>query len=236
MLQLTKRIIKTSKKEVYEHLQGVGAMNPNFDGNALAWYDGDLDLTNTQWDDQSGGGHDIVFSNTPTIVPLATPLKQAVRFNGTNESGVVATPVTTQPITLYIVMNIVSWNINDAVFDDGVTNLRKFVQCHSVTPNLLLGSGGFGISSDPDTAVGTFGIMTGVIDGASSEFRTNLNAAVSGNEGGASGAGLTLGSRQDGSNFGNVEIAYLILRTGADSTIVQTRIITWLGAICGITV
>jgi len=235
MLHLTKRIVKTSKKEVYEHLGGLGVFNPNFDGNALAWYDGNLELTTAQWNDQGAGGHDIIFTGSPPIISGATPDRDAVRFNGIDELGQVATPPIDQPFTIYIVLNSIAWGANDRVFDDGVTQDQKLLFQETATPNLTARAGS-SISSSPDLALGTFGIVAVVYNGGSSEIRTNLNAAVTGNIGTRDGDGITLASRATVGVHWNGEIGYLIIRDVADATSVQTNIITQLGAICGITV
>jgi len=102
-----------------------------------------------------------------------------------------------------------------------------------VTPNLVLSSGAL-LNTSPDVILGNFGVFTNIMDGLTSELRTNLNAAVTGNSGVINGTGIRLAANSAGAALGNVEIAYVIYRTGADSTAVQSRIVTWLGGICGI--
>ena len=213
---------------------GLGAFNPNFDGNALAWYDGDVGLTALSWIDQGAGGNDIIFANLPTIVPNATPLRDAVRFDGINENGLIATPVLNQPYTIYMVLNTLAWVVNRALYDDGVVFGAKRLYLSVGAPNLTF-TAGVPINSNPDLALGTWGVMTMLANGMNGEIRTNLNAAVVGNAGANNSAGITLGSRQNNTFFGNFETGYLILRTGADSTATQDRIINGLRNICGLT-
>jgi len=223
-----------SKKK--DSFLGVGvSFNPNFDGNALAWYDGNLDLSGLQWDDQGAGGHDILFTNNPSIISGATPLRDAVRFNGTDESGQVATPAINQPSTCYIVLNQITWTVGDRVFGDGVNfNFRILFQ-DTATPNLS-GHAGSQVSTSPDLALGTWGVIMILYDGVNSEVRTNLNVAVVGDIGANNGLGVTLAARQNqAASFANVEIGYLINRTGADSTATQDYIIGKLRDICGLT-
>ncbi len=213
---------------------GLGAFNPNFDGNALAWYDGNAGLTNLQWNDQGAGGHDIIFSNLPTIVANATPLRDAVRFDGINQRGVVVTPVMNQPFTIYLVINTVSWILGKYIYDDGVVILRKTMRQQISAPNIRVNAG-TPIESNPSLAIGTYGVYTAVFNVVSSELRTNLNVSVAGNLGANNGAGITLASTKSATQFSNVEFGYIIIRTGADSTAIQNRIINGLKAVCGLT-
>lgn len=214
------------------------SFNPNFDGNALAWYDGNFGLSNTLWEDQGAGGHDIVFANTPSIISGSTPLRDAVRFDGVDQNGTIATPTTNQPYTIYIVLNQITYVTNDVIYSTGGGtgfNIRRLDQ-RGGTPNLRFTTSGVGtISSNPDTALGTYGVMTVVADGLNGAIRTNLNAAVTGDVGANDSAGITLGSRSNSASFANFETGYLIIRTGADSTAIQNRIITALRDICGLT-
>ena len=213
---------------------GSGGFNPNFDGNTLAWYDGNVDLTAARWNDQGAGGHDIMFVNLPTVVPNATPLRDAIRFDGINQNGSVATPVVNQPSTTYVVVNQVAWNLNSYVMDGGAINNSRALQQLGVAPNLSFKAAAV-IDSNPDLAVGTFGVITCVANGAASEIRTNLNVTVVGNAGLLNSAGTTLGSRFGNVLFGNSEIGYLIIRTGVDSTATQNYVIDNLRVLCGLT-
>ena len=203
------------------------------DGNTLAYYDGDVGLTTAGWEDQFST-HDIVFTNSPTIVTGASPTRDAVRFNGTDESGVIATPTTNQPYTIYIVVNSVSWASNDVVFDDGVVTGTKRLYQATSSPNLNFFTEAV-VSGNPDLAIGTWGVMTVVVNGASSELRTNLEAAVTSNQGTTNSAGITIAARTGNSFNGNIECAYLIIRTGADATATQNIIINNLATLCGLT-
>lgn len=208
--------------------------NPNFGGNALAWYDGDAGLDPATWTDEGVGGHDIVFTNSPSIIANATPLRDAVRFNGTSQYGVVATPVRNQPYTIYVVFNSITWTNNRYAIDDGAASSRVLLRCIPPTPNYEAFAGA-GLNTNPDLALGTWGVYSFVVNGVNSEVRTNLNAAVTGNAGALNGNGISIGASPIGSQFWNGEIGYLIIRTGADSTAIQNYMINGLRALCGLT-
>lgn len=218
---------------------GIGfgfSFNPDFDGNALAWYDGNLELTTAQWNDQGAGGHDIIFTNSPSIIVNATPLRDAVRFNGTDENGVVTTPATNQPYSMYFVLNSIAWTDGDRIFDDGLVGSRKRLvqEGGGGSPNLQLSFGQV-LNSDPDLANGTWGVMTFIANGLTGQIRTNLNVAVTGNVGVNNGNGIKLASTIGNTLYWNGEMGYLIIRTGLDSLAVQDYIIKSLRTICGLT-
>ena len=215
------------KKKRTSKWPGIGfgwAFNPDFDGNALVWYDGDIGLTAGGWLDQGAGGHDLVFANNPTINPVGLNGRQTVTFDGINQQGQVATPAINQAYTLYVVFKQNIWAGGDAIFDDGVNPDDKIFSQQVGSPNLELHCGA-PIQTNPDLALGSFGVITCVVNGVGSELRTNMNLAVTGNIGAKNGNGITIGARQNLTFFSDCEFAYLIIRTGADSTATQNKII-----------
>lgn len=229
MLTLTKRIIKTSTKEVYEHLHGIGGFTPDFDGNAMAWYDGDVDLSAATWGDQSTNGRDITFTNSPAVISNAVNGHDAIRFNGTDESGQTSGFDTPQPITIYAVINSITWTSNDHLICSRAGNSKKLLQGFAATP-ALSGASATVLPLTASLALGTFGIITLVFNGVSSEIRLNDNVADSGDMGVVGNTGLTIGAFQTPSNWANCEFAYLIIRSVADATAIQDRFINWLEA------
>lgn len=226
MLQLVKRIIKTTKKEVYEHLQGVGAFNPDFDGNLLAWYDGDLGLSNTLWEDQSSGGNDLTLLNTPTIISPAINGHDAVRFDGVDQSGIQGgTLSNVQPTTIYSVIDTIVYT-GDYLYDsESGVERNALLQGDGIELDSFAGAS---ITTNPNLAAGVYGIITNVFNGVNSEIRTNDSVAVTGNSGTQELIGITIGANNSRTQHGNVEIAYMIYRDGADSTATQNIIINYL--------
>ena len=227
-------LIKTTDTKKENFVPGK-PFNPNFDGNALAWYDGNVGLTVGGWLDQSGNGHNIVFANNPTIVANATPLRDAVRFDGINQTGNVATPVINQPFSIYIVINSIAWQANDVIYDDGVLSLQKHLFQRTGTPNLSFACG-LNIDTNPDLAVPQWGLITSIGNGANSRLRTNRGAVITQNAGANNGNGIQLGALTGGAgNFWNGEIGYLIIRTGQDLTVTRNYIADALQSLCGLT-
>lgn len=198
-----------------------------FDANTVLLYDGDLELSTATWGNQASGSHDITFDNTPTVISGAINGHDAIRFDGATEDGRTTTPAISQPYTIYIVFKQITWGSILQVLDDGVVNNAGDLLQLTASPNLRMYAGE-SLSSDPDLALNTYGIMSLVFNGASSEIRTNTSAAVTGNAGTSDRDGIALGARADGAQEGNCEIAYLIVRSGADDTATQDLFIAFL--------
>lgn len=207
--------------------------NPNFDGNLLAWYDGDTlatDPANT-WSDRSTNNFDLTLFNAPSIINNAINGHDALRFDGINQYGqnIDAGFIRNQPQTVYVVFKEITWTIFDTVFNGtGVANQQALYQ-ETITPQLNMFAGNSAPISNPNFVLNTYNIMTCLYNGANSEIRTNNNAAIVGNSGLQNAVGLTIGARYDGTNFYlNGEIAYIILRSNADTTATQNIFINFL--------
>lgn len=201
--------------------------NPNFDGNLLAWYDGDTlnaDPAGT-WGDRSINNFDLTLFNNPTIVPGAINGHDALRFDGVNQRGENLLIPLTEPITIYIVFKHITFAVPDRIFGGISANSIQFLQWNA-SPELDMFSGNF-VASNPNLALNNYGIFTTVFNGANSENRNNNNAAVIGNDGGINAVGLYLGTG-NGLNYGNCEIAYVIVRNVADITATQNLFINYL--------
>jgi hypothetical protein len=198
--------------------------------NLLALYDGDTlstDPANT-WSDSSGNGNNLTLFNAPIIKVATLNGHDGLEFDGINQYGQNAAMVHPQPCTNYIVLKQITWTLSNRIFDC-VSGSRLVLEQAAITPGLRLFSGGANPISNPTLGLGTFGIMTTVFNGVSSQIRTNDNVGVVGNAGTDSRVGLTLAAINTGlANFGNYECAYIIIRNGADSTAAQNSFITYL--------
>ena len=203
--------------------------NPlTYDANTVMLFDGDLELTTEAWGDQSTNGYDLALTNAPTIVSNAINGHQSVRFDGVSEFGRrITTPSLTQPHTYYIVFKQIT-HTGEVIFSASSGANRPILYQGGTSPNLAIHSGAE-LSSDPDLALNTYGIITCVLNGANSEIRTNSNAAVIGNAGVTSGTGFVIAANYSGTSaFTNCEIAYILVRSGADSTLTQNIFIAFL--------
>lgn len=205
--------------------------NPNFDGNLLAWYDGDTlttDPANT-WSDRSINGYDLTLVNAPTVINNAINGHDALQFDGINQyANRNATPVLNTPLSYYFVLKQISFVANNHFIVSAGINALKLIQGFGGSPNIDLNNGA-SITLNPQLNLNNYGIITGIYDnGVNSEIRNNNNAAVTGNAGNINGSGLYLGSYLIPSNFCNCEYAYLIIRSNKDTTTIQNLFINYL--------
>jgi hypothetical protein len=227
------------KKNNNDFLGGVPPFNPlTFDtANLIALYDADVGVTpgfpppQTAWADQSANGFDLTLVNGPTLIFGAINGHRALQFDGVNQYGQNnnAGYIRNQPHTFYMVFNQLTWTIGDHFSDAAiVVNSATFFQSDG-SPNMKLFAGTANANIlNPQLALSTYGIVTGVFNGANSEIRNNNNVAVIANPGVSNAIGLTLASNSALTQFGNIEVAYLIIRSGADSTATQNLFINYL--------
>jgi len=223
MLQLIRREVTKTTKDI---LMGAPPFNPNFDGNALAWYDGDVGLSVASWLDQSGNGYTLTNTNNPTVISPAINGHDALLFNGTTQQAANTTIPTNVPTSVYFVLKVVSW-VNGRRISQSTTATANLLWFAGASPNIQAFNN-LTIDTSPNLAVGSYGIITVVWNGATSELRTGDNVAVAGDTGAGTGMGFTLANNNGGGSHANIEVAYVIVRTGADSTAKQDKIINWL--------
>ena len=226
MLSLLKTTIKIKKK--YKFVPSK-PFNPNFDGNLLAWYDGDTlstDPANT-WSDSSGNGYNLNLFNNPTLVPNAINGHDALQFDGINQWGVNNAVPFTAPITCYLVFEQITFTTGDRLISN-VSAITTILAQENVTPRLYLNNGAGGILANPQVPLLTYEILTLVFDDVNCQIRTNNNIAVNGFCGNTAGVGLALANNNFGSLNCNCETAYLIVRTGVDNLATQNIFINYL--------
>lgn len=198
------------------------AFNPDFDGNTLSWWDGDVGLTVGGWLDQKAA-NDFTFVNNPTVTPGALNSHQIVTFDGINQTGTTPNFGTVQPITYYLVLNQIAHVNNSHILTRATNEVWRTTQ--SVGADNIRAIAGATLNTNPDLLVGVWGVLTVVFNGVNSEIRTNLNAAVTGNIGASPAAGMRIAATNVPGNFCNMSSAYLIYRTVADATSVQNYFI-----------
>ncbi len=125
-----------------------------------------------------------------------------------------------QPEFLILVIKQITWTNGDRIFDGNSTNGGALMQNDS-TPELgLYMSGAASVAQNNNLAVGDWGIVRVLFNGASSKIQINLTAATTGNPGANNLGGLTLGCQGSGalqwSNFAYKEIIGLSVAPSAD--------------------
>lgn len=211
-------------------LMGDGGFDPvKYDAtNLVALYDGDVGLATDAWADQSGNGHTMTLANSPTINSASLNGHNTVTFNGTDEYGTNGDAIlTSQPYTIYFVFKQVTWTANDRFFNAKGVN-SAYINQSSSSPNLQM-TAGTGIVKDNFT-VGTFFIATTVWNGTSSLFRRNddVTATANANTNTGTGGFFLCSNYVPNAFYANCEVAYIIIRNGADDTDTQDLFISFL--------
>lgn len=208
---------------------GLGVNKPKFisgdppilsDGNTKAWFDMALayitkDGSNfvSQWSDRSGNDNHLL-----QAVGTNQPLHKStgVLFDGVDNFMKCVAFILAQPEQIYIVFKQVSWTNPDRILNGDLENAVFFRQ-RTTTPSIQVNSGAAS-GLNGNLAVGAFGIVRILFNGASSELIVNQTAATTGDFGANDMDGFTLGSNGDGTSFySNIEVKEIIIRNVADT-------------------
>jgi len=184
----------------------------------------------SQWDDLSGNGRHLL-QGTDAARP-ALQADGSVLFNGTSHYLKCNAFTLNQPTCVLWVGKQVSWTSGDYLFDGNTTTTMGFTQT-GTTPNLAIYAGA-AVSTNPDLAVGTIGVISAVFNGASSSVGVNRNAAVTGNAGASNGGGFTLGSVATGGSPSHIQVYETVIFPIAPSTAQLDRLVAGLMARHGV--
>lgn len=187
----------------------------------------------SQWTDKSGNSRNAVqttVGNKPLLQstggPNSTP---SILFDGSNDNLSVAY-TQAQPNTKIAVYKIVSWALSDNVYGAGNT-----VVMNGSTPEIRISSsGGSQVAGNTNLAVGTYGIVTAIWNGASSSLQINNTTATTGNPGTGDHSGNYLASTVTPSAWGNVQFCEFLHYSAALDSTQTTLIKNYLSAKWGI--
>ncbi len=228
---------------------GKSVFSPSQLGNLSLWFDATRNVYSDsgttpcvngdpvqQWNDQSTSAKNLsgVATARPTYNTNIQNGLPGITFDGVNDVMATAAMTLNQPITVFIVMNQVTWTNQDGIFD-GLSLDTMLLYQDTASPQLRAYSG-VGGGNFSGLAVNTPGIMNMGYNGASSYYRLNNGAKVdpaatfSGNPG-----GLTLG-REFGLAYGNFVVNEFILYNTALSDSSCALVNRYLGTKWGITV
>ena len=196
--------------------RGVAPIDPATLTNLRGWWKADTGITIatgvSQWDDQSGNGNNLlqaVGASQPTVTAAAINGLPCITFNGSSHNMTAAFALT-QPVTIFMVARQVTWTTTRN-FHDGITAADSMLLSQlTTTPNLRIFAG-TSLTGANTLALNTFGMITEIFNGASSEIRITDSTPISGNAGAAAPGGITLGSRQTSTAFANIGVAELIV-------------------------
>lgn len=220
----------------YESVNG-GPPEPITALTPAAWYRYGIGITvNGQgvssWADQSGNGRDLLQGTDGARPPLQAD--NSILFNGTDEFLAAAFTLN-QPESVYILFNPVSFTANDRILDGATLNTGGVIQTTS-TPTLRLNAGtntaGF---SGP--AVGVYGVVAAVFNGASSVQQFNNNTPVVADAGLGNMGGLTLGANGVAvGNYANIQVKEVIVFAAAHDAATRATVITYLATVGGLNI
>lgn len=213
-----------------------GSFEPDDLSGISAWYEADR-ITGladgaavVQWDDLSGNGYHLAH-NDPTMRPTYQTSElnglAVVSFDGTNDRVFNLTINRAQPETVFVVAkwravySAASYVAGGSTSTAGLIGRRADNQV-----NLHAGSHACTVTTDTEV----YTIYSAVFSGASSELRANGGTAATGNPGTTTAVGLSIGSRDGGSEAANVDVAaflsYARVLTGTERARVESYLAT----------
>lgn len=167
-----------------------------------------------QWRDQGGSGRHLLqatASRRPVLKLDVQNDRPVIRFDGSNDLLQAASWGLAQPYTVFLAFS--STRVAGRVLMDGTTNDRGQLFHHAANPTLIpfAGSSGTGLAYTS----GAFGILCITWNGASTAYRLNNGTDTTSDVGAANPGGVTLGGRADGTFPGTMDVAELLVYSGA---------------------
>lgn len=206
------------------------------DMSPAAWFRFNAGITEagagvSAWADASGNSRNLLQGTDGN-----RPTKQAdgsILFNGTDEFMSTAGFTSEQPLTDAYLLKQVTWTAGDYI-SDGATVDKKTLYQNTTTPNLRGYSGSFG-TPVAGPAIGVYGVVIDVRNGASSGLATNTGAMTLEDFGANDPNGLVLGASGGGALFSNIEVREVIRFHKALSEAERWFIVHRLAEVGGVT-
>jgi len=201
--------------------------------NTWAWYDSqDLDTITknesnivSEWRDKNDSGNDLACGEEETMPVWST---DGVTGDGINDFLTTGEKILEQPEFIYALVRQDTWTAGDAIMDGGVSNTLRLNQ-NTETPNIRARVGDVFSDEDGNLAVGEWGIVRVLINGANSRVQVDDNDPVTVSFGDEDMNGLTLFARAvGGASWSNVTIKEMFIRTIVDSEQDETALYNYL--------
>jgi hypothetical protein len=163
----------------------------------------------------------------------------SIRFPGVDEFLACDAFGINQPETVYLLCKEITW-IDSGPLTDGSTLNSMLIQQTSggsggVSPQLRLFAGS-GTSSNTDLAIGDWGVISAVFNGAASILQINNSAPLTGDAGANNAGGFTVGSTATGTGFSNIQVKEVVLFQGAHDAASRSAVIAHLATVGGLAI
>lgn len=190
----------------------------------VLWLRADLGITKdgsnkvSAWADQSGNGNhasQATGDKQPLWVDAARNGNAVIRFDGVDDRLTTVAFACAQPLTILALVRQIAWTAGDRIWD-GLPQDRALLGQVTATPTLKMYAGTAFVADNTDLAVGTYGVISQVYNGAASAQRINSGTDTTGNPG-ATGItnGLSIGAHGADSAWANCDIGELVVYSGA---------------------
>lgn len=195
--------------------RGAATFSPSSLTNLRGWYKSDVGITIatgvSQWDDQSGNGNHLVQATggaQPVVTAAAINGRDAITFDGVDDVLTV-TFALAQPLTFFAMIRQDTWTNGDILLNAKTVSAAVAIQQLTTTPGIGLNAGAV-LGPTSSLVLSTFGLVTGIFNGASSVIQVNNIAETAGAAGANVPTGISAGARGDGTAFAACAIAEII--------------------------
>lgn len=183
------------------------------------------EMTAASWADQTGSAdfEQATSGNQPALAGNTLNGYPGLVFDG-SDNFMNASITLAQPMTIYLVMNPVTWTDGDYLLEAAL-----FCAEGGGDNTFYIEAGSSAYQPRITLTPNNFYIVIIELAGASSIFQYNNEIANSDNSGTLGILGtLTIGARNGGSNAGNYKIAAVYIHNTAHDLTTRTKIINWL--------
>ena len=148
----------------------------------------------SQWNDAYGSGHNLLQANT-SQQPVYSSVTNSVTFNGTNQYIETGSTTLSQPVTIFLVGQQLSWTIGTGIYDGHAAD-ALILYSYPSSPSVTMYAGSFGGAAS--WTLNTLQVITAVWNNTSSTIGVNDASYSSGTVGTSNPNGFTLGSAAGG--------------------------------------
>ncbi len=209
---------------------GAGGFSPSDLANLELWTRFNSGITESsslvsQWDDVSGNANHLkqaTGTNQPTVQGDGSIL-----FDGVDNFLKADAFTLVQPETVYILFKQITWTSGDRAWDSGAASTTLFQT--GTTPSLSLFASA--TLAEIDLTLDTYGIVSSVVNGASSVLQLNNDSPITGNTGTNDMGGFTLGARENAASFAHIQVKEVLIYSEAHDAATRAQVIAYLQSI-----